>query len=85
MSVCDGPAVKSWSIRLFKVLYFVLSKITVLTKFIGTSSMALDVLTSLAVDYISNLGRTLRIYCDRHSKTMTAEVRSSYILPNFTS
>lgn len=43
--------------------------------------MALDVLTSLAVDYISNLGRTLRLYCDRHSKTMTAEVRSSHMPP----
>ncbi|KZT33790.1 hypothetical protein SISSUDRAFT_1027315 [Sistotremastrum suecicum HHB10207 ss-3] len=49
------------------------SKVLEHTTFQGTSSMALDVLTSLAVDYISNLGRTLRLYCDRHSKTMTAE------------
>ncbi|EJD40346.1 hypothetical protein AURDEDRAFT_187007 [Auricularia subglabra TFB-10046 SS5] len=39
----------------------------------GSSSVALDVLTSVAGEFLSNVGRTLRFYCDKYSHSMTGE------------
>ena len=40
----------------------------------GSSSMALDVLSSIASEYLMNVGRTLRFYVDKYSNNMTSEV-----------
>lgn len=36
--------------------------------------MALDVLSSIASEYLMNVGRTLRFYVDKYSNNMTSEV-----------
>jgi transcriptional activator SPT7 len=41
---------------------------------IGTSEIALDVLASVASEYLLNVGRTIRYLCDRYSNSMTPEV-----------
>ncbi|KAG8965276.1 Transcriptional activator spt7 [Tulasnella sp. 419] len=41
--------------------------------FEGASKVALSVLTDVAIDYIQNLGRTLRFYCDKYAHAMTPE------------
>ncbi|KZV96690.1 hypothetical protein EXIGLDRAFT_747488 [Exidia glandulosa HHB12029] len=41
--------------------------------FNGASSLALDVLASVAGDFMANVGRTLRFYCDKYSHTMSGE------------
>jgi hypothetical protein len=49
-------------------------KLTIYRMRAGTSSAALGVLTSVASEYLQNVGRTIRYLCDKYSKTMTAEV-----------
>ncbi|CAG8591540.1 4792_t:CDS:10, partial [Paraglomus occultum] len=41
--------------------------------FEAAQSSALSVLTDVAVEYMLNLGKSLRAYCDEHDKTMTPE------------
>ncbi|CAG8604516.1 11840_t:CDS:10 [Paraglomus brasilianum] len=41
--------------------------------FEAAQSSALNVLTDVAVEYMLNLGKSLRAYCDEHDKTMTPE------------
>ncbi|KAG8920261.1 Transcriptional activator spt7 [Tulasnella sp. 417] len=41
--------------------------------FEGASKAALNVLTAAAADYMMNLGRTLRLYTDKHGQQMTPE------------
>ena len=45
-----------------------------ITCLIAAQSSALNVLTDVAVEYMLNLGKSLRAYCDEHDKTMTPEV-----------
>lgn len=45
-----------------------------LIAYTGSSSMALDVLSSIASEYLMNVGRTLRFYVDKYSNNMTSEV-----------
>jgi transcriptional activator SPT7 len=40
----------------------------------GSSQLALDVLSDITVEYLSNVGRTFRLYLDKYSNMMTAEV-----------
>jgi transcriptional activator SPT7 len=40
----------------------------------GSSTAALNVLTSVASEYLQNVGRTIRFLCDKYSNTMTPEV-----------
>ena len=47
----------------------------------GTSRAALDVLTGVAAEYLSNVGRTIRFLCDKYSTTMTPEVKCSFSSP----
>lgn len=42
--------------------------------FLGTSKVALDVLTSVTSEYFLNVGRTIRYLCDKYSNQMSAEV-----------
>ncbi|KAF7308393.1 SAGA complex protein [Mycena chlorophos] len=41
--------------------------------FQGTSKVALDVISTVASEYLLNVGRTLRYLSDKHSRTMTPE------------
>ncbi|KAI0264096.1 hypothetical protein BC834DRAFT_883527 [Gloeopeniophorella convolvens] len=41
--------------------------------FQGSSQMAMDVLSDITMEYLSNVGRTLRLYLDKYSNTMTSE------------
>ncbi|KAH7911321.1 hypothetical protein BJ138DRAFT_1150946 [Hygrophoropsis aurantiaca] len=41
--------------------------------FQGSSSIALDVLTGVASEFLLNVGRTLRFLCDKYSNSMTPE------------
>ncbi|KAG9050026.1 Transcriptional activator spt7 [Tulasnella sp. UAMH 9824] len=41
--------------------------------FEGASKAALNVLTAAAADYMMNLGKTLRLYADKHGQQMTPE------------
>ncbi|THH20490.1 hypothetical protein EW146_g882 [Bondarzewia mesenterica] len=41
--------------------------------FQGSSSIALDVLSSIASEYLMNVGRTFRFYIDKYSNSMTTE------------
>lgn len=47
----------------------------------GASASALDVLTSVTSEFLLNVGRTLRFFCDKYAKTMTPEVRMSRSAP----
>ena len=42
---------------------------------VGTSKMALDVLTGVASEYLLNVGRTIQFLSDKYGKKMTSEVR----------
>jgi len=37
--------------------------------------MALDVLSGITSEYLFNVGRTIRFYIDKYSRSMTPEVR----------
>lgn len=41
----------------------------------GTSASTLEVLTGVTSEFLLNVGRTLRFFCDKYAKTMTPEVR----------
>ena len=45
----------------------------------------MDVLGSLASEYLQNLGRTLKFYCDKYGNSMTGEVCevASFVVANF--
>ena len=47
---------------------------------IGSSQLALDVLSGITVEYLANVGRTFRFYLDKYSNTMTSEVRHTFWL-----
>ena len=47
---------------------------------IGTSQLALDVLSGITVEYLANVGRTFRFYLDKYSNTMTSEVCNNFQL-----
>lgn len=42
---------------------------------VGSSQLAVDVLSGITVEYLANVGRTFRFYLDKYSNTMTSEVR----------
>ncbi|RDX48606.1 hypothetical protein OH76DRAFT_1556909 [Lentinus brumalis] len=54
-------------------LHWMGSKVLEHAGFQGTSKMALDVLSSVASEYLYNVGRTIRFLCDKHGNEMTAE------------
>ena len=45
---------------------------------IGTSKMALDVLTGVASEYLLNVGRTIQFLSDKYGKKMSPEVGLKY-------
>ncbi|KAF7368402.1 Programmed cell death protein 6 [Mycena venus] len=49
------------------------SKVPEHAGFQGTSAVTLDVLASVAFEYLLNIGRTIRYLCDKYSQTMTPE------------
>ncbi|RPD57818.1 hypothetical protein L226DRAFT_575970 [Lentinus tigrinus ALCF2SS1-7] len=54
-------------------LHWMGSKVLEHAGFQGTSKMALDVLSSVAAEYLFNVGRTIRFLCDKYGNEMTAE------------
>lgn len=52
-----------------------LSKLLAHAGFEGAQSTALNVLSELFVDYLSNVGKTLRSYWDDYGRQMSKEVR----------
>lgn len=51
------------------------SKLLAHAGFEGANENALRVLTDVATDYITNIGKTLRCYMDDYGKQMTGEVQ----------
>ncbi|KAF8532180.1 hypothetical protein JB92DRAFT_3104283 [Gautieria morchelliformis] len=49
------------------------SKVLQHAGFQGSSTAALNVLTSVTSEYLQNVGRTIRFLCDKYSNTMTPE------------
>lgn len=45
---------------------------------IGTSKIALDVLTGVASEYLLNVGRTIQFLSDKYGKKMSPEVGLKY-------
>ncbi|KAI0301716.1 hypothetical protein B0F90DRAFT_1717263 [Multifurca ochricompacta] len=56
-----------------KCMQWVNRKILEHVGFQGSSQLALDVVSGITVEYLSNLGRTFRFYLDKYSNTLTAE------------
>ncbi|KAI0253661.1 hypothetical protein BJV78DRAFT_1152789 [Lactifluus subvellereus] len=56
-----------------KCMQWVNRKILEHVGFQGSSQLALDVLSGITVEYLSNVGRTLRLYLDKYSNMMTSE------------
>jgi hypothetical protein len=50
----------------------------VYTLAIGTSKIALDMLTGVASEYLSNVGRTIQFMSDKYGKKMSPEVGLEY-------
>jgi len=48
------------------------------THHIGTSKIALDVLTGVASEYLLNVGRTIQFLSDKYANKMSAEVGLEY-------
>ena len=46
----------------------------IVSSFVGTSSVALDVLADVTAEYLLNVGRTINFLTDKFAGTMTAEV-----------
>ena len=46
----------------------------IVSSFVGTSSVALDVLADVTAEYLLNVGRTIKFLTDKFAGTMTAEV-----------
>ena len=46
---------------------------------VGSSQLAVDVLSGITVEYLANVGRTFRFYLDKYSNTMTSEVCHSWL------
>ena len=44
------------------------------TMHIGSSQLALDVLTGITMEYLGNVGQTFRFYLDKYSNMMTSAV-----------
>ncbi|KAI9507752.1 hypothetical protein F5148DRAFT_1202423 [Russula earlei] len=56
-----------------KCIQWVNRKILEHVGFQGSSQLALDVLSGITVEYLSNVGRTFRFYLDKYSNMMTSE------------
>lgn len=44
------------------------------TVLVGTSRVALDVLSSVASEYLFNVGRTIKFFSDKYARSMSPEV-----------
>ena len=53
----------------------ILSKLLAHAGFEGAKSSALNVLTDIMTDYITNIGKTMKRYCDDYSHQMEGDVR----------
>ena len=56
------------------------SKVLEHAGFQGTSRAALEVFSGVMTEYLMNVGRTIRFFCDRYSKAMTPEVRDFFYI-----
>ena len=63
----------------FQGLYPTILSANAYTFYIGTSKIALDVLTGVASEYLLNVGRTIQFLSDKYGNKMSAEVGLKYI------